>query len=274
MWGHTRECGCGICACFPRVFALVALGNPSPGYVPWAADRLRLLEADLRDELQRRGAPAVLTQANTPLREPEGPATTPAPSAATGEAKALQELQSKGRPPAPPKGLHPEPAAEVKTETATADPPEPTAPKEEAPISKASSSHKGPSESRRHQRSKSSKRRRSRRRSRSRRDRSRRDRRRSSRRRGGTPSPRGSQGDRKERKSRTERPPEPPGPPPGRHYQERPPEPPYPPPRGRGWVGPVPRSDHPRWHNSENKGIVKRAKQERFNQRRRRDRRR
>jgi hypothetical protein len=36
----------------------------------------------------------------------------------------------------------------------------------------------------------------------------------------------------------------------------------------------VPRSDHPRWHNSENKGIVKRAKQERFNQRRRRDRRR
>ena len=64
------------------------------------------------------------------------------------------------------------------------------------------------------------------------------------------------------------------GPLPGRHYQERPPEPPYPPPRGRGWVGPVPRSDHPRWHNSENKGIVKRAKQERFNQRRRRDRRR
>ena len=50
MWGHTRECGCGICACFPRVFALVALVNPSPGYVPWAADRLRLLEADLRDE--------------------------------------------------------------------------------------------------------------------------------------------------------------------------------------------------------------------------------
>lgn len=74
--------------------------------------------------------------------------------------------------------------------------------------------------------------------------------------------------DRRERKSHPERPPEPEGPPPDRSYSARPPEPPYPPrypPRGRGWVGPIPRSDHPRWKQSENNGIVKRAKQERFN---------
>ena len=79
----------------------------------------------------------------------------------------------------------------------------------------------------------------------------------------------------KERKRRDEKPPEPRTPP-------RPRTPPYPPgprsppgpppgyraPQGRGWIGPLPISDHPRWTESTNKGQVKRAKQERYARRR------
>ena len=61
----------------------------------------------------------------------------------------------------------------------------------------------------------------------------------------------------------------PPGPPP-----EPPPAPARdasPPPiargRGRGWIGPVPWSSHPRWYTGKNKGITRRAKQEKFNNR-------
>ena len=35
--------------------------------------------------------------------------------------------------------------------------------------------------------------------------------------------------------------------------------------RGKGWRGAIPYSDHPRWRQSKNKGIVKRAKQELYN---------
>ena len=48
----------------------------------------------------------------------------------------------------------------------------------------------------------------------------------------------------------------PPGPPPGHRTQ------------GRGWHGPIPHSNHPRWQHGVNKGVVKRAKQERYHQRR------
>jgi len=145
MWGHTPDCGCGICACLPRVFALIALGNPSPGYVPWAADRLRLLEADLRDELQRRGARSELTH--------------PEPAQ--------------------------EPAKEVKTEPPLpAAPVEPKEEKPTVEASSSARGPSGSGGHHRH-RSSSSRRRKSARRSRSRRDRSRRERRRrSSRRRG------------------------------------------------------------------------------------------
>ena len=37
--------------------------------------------------------------------------------------------------------------------------------------------------------------------------------------------------------------------------------------RGRGWIGPVPWSLHPRWYTGKNKGITRRAKQEKFNNR-------
>ena len=36
---------------------------------------------------------------------------------------------------------------------------------------------------------------------------------------------------------------------------------------GRGWRGPVPYSDHPRWSEGTNKGVTKRAKQELFDRR-------
>ena len=39
--------------------------------------------------------------------------------------------------------------------------------------------------------------------------------------------------------------------------------------RGPGWKGRIPYSDHQRWWQGKNKGVVKRAKQERFNARRR-----
>ena len=60
-----------------------------------------------------------------------------------------------------------------------------------------------------------------------------------------------------------------------RHRSRLPEPPPFPPPRaeghqrkGPGWVGHIPRSEHARWRG-KNKGIVKRAKQERFNNRQR-----
>ena len=39
--------------------------------------------------------------------------------------------------------------------------------------------------------------------------------------------------------------------------------------QGPGWIGPVPRSDHYRWKRGKNKGVVKRAKQEKYNSQRR-----
>ena len=278
MWGHLPGCGCGLCSCFPRVFALIALGNRLPGFVPWISDRLRLVEADLRDELERRGAPPALTQASTPVlppppgREVEGEATTPPPKAEKLGAQDQLRTTAKGRPATPPRDhrAKEEEPPEVKRE----EPPHregdhPGRAEEEAPPALASS-HRGPSHSHRERRPRRSEGRKSKRRSRSRRDHSRHRRRREdSRDRGERRSPR-AYVDRKERKSRAGWVPEPEGPPPGRlRGGEKPPEPPYPPP-GRGWVGPVPRSSHPRWNSGTNKGIVKRAKQERFNSRRRR----
>ena len=92
----------------------------------------------------------------------------------------------------------------------------------------------------------------------------------------------------KERRSRTrarssgrrhprgsQRPPEPAFPPRGHRGSQKPPEPRYPPQghynnQGRGWRGELPNQDHPRWRTGTNKGLVRRAKQTRFNERKRR----
>ena len=39
------------------------------------------------------------------------------------------------------------------------------------------------------------------------------------------------------------------------------------PPQGKGWQGRIPYSDHPRWSEGKNKGVTKRAKQERYHRR-------
>ena len=274
MWAHTLECPCSVCKTLPRLFALIRVGNCHPPFVPWLGDRLRLLEGEVRDELQRLGPPPSLPSAPVapataePGRESAGPATAPPPNEENAKKEEDLQLCAKGKPIEPPKSLvPPAPAA--------------TGVKEEPPTSPhtkdlgvievdagATSSHrsaKSPSRGRR-RRERSEERDRPRRERRSEGGRKSKRRSRSSPRRYSSrrrhSSPRG-----RSKKRRTERPPEPEGPPPRRGG--RPPEPPYPPP-GRGWQGVLPRSDHPRWSQGTNKGQVKRAKQERFNRRGRR----
>lgn len=156
----------------------------------------------------------------------------------------------------PPEAPHPEVAQEVKEEPpqTAAEPPTPLAGER---AKEPASSARGRSVDRRRSRS-----RRSRGRRESRRDRSRRRRRRdSSRGRGEASSVKSN----REKKSRGEPPPEPDGPPPGRLSSGRPPELFIPTSWDRLRTNPKVQSSQ-----VENKGIVKRAKQQRFNQRARR----
>ena len=74
--------------------------------------------------------------------------------------------------------------------------------------------------------------------------------------------PRVRESKRKEKKGRPLTPPRPRSP----HTPPGPPPPPLPPPLPpapkRGWVGPIPYSNHPRWYVGKNKGVTRRAKQE------------
>ena len=54
-WGHTKACACGICITLPRVHDLISQGSWLSGFVGSASNLLRGVEADLRDELSRRG---------------------------------------------------------------------------------------------------------------------------------------------------------------------------------------------------------------------------
>ena len=209
------------------------------------------------------------------------PATAAAPSSGAAEVPDPLELASKGRPPIPPSHLHQPPKKSPPKDSPQKKSPEKV--KEEPPSSPKGgfrgvvdvTSDPRPASSKKKSRSKSRSRRR--RDHSKRRDRSRRGRRSESGKKGKRRSrsstrrrrsaARASSVRGRSKKRRSEKPPEPPGPPPSR--RDRPQEPPYPPP-GRGWVGYLPRSDHPRWTDSTNKGQVKRAKQERFNNRRRR----
>eukprot|EP00435_Cladocopium_sp_Y103_P019578 s2827_g4.t1 len=272
MWGHSANCNCAVCACFPRIFYLISARATQPGYSDFlvtVAQLLRTVEAELRDHLAReRPLPA---QTEPPAAAPQAagvPGETPGVSQPPGppsETPPLLLLASKASPPLPPPQGRPAekkaPLKPVKTEPAeeVEDTPE-TGVKElpaASPGSRARSSGR-----RRREASKESRGVQHRREHRSR-ERSRRRRRRDSRSRGDkrTPKPEEERG--RERKSRPERPPEPDHPPPGRGGSVRPREPSHPPP-GRGWIGPVPKSDHYRWSQGTNKGVVKRAKQERW----------
>ena len=278
MWGHAPTCPCSVCKSLPRIFSLIQAGGGHLTFVPWVGDRLRVLEAECRDELQRLGPPPGATAVAAPLttsREGGPSATGSPPKAEVAKEGEVLQTTPKVKPPEPPENLtHPDKSAtqKVKEEPPTSPPSASRGVEEVADGAAAPSRSRRPEGSHPRQSrrdSKESRRERSRRKSRDRDTKSkRRTRSRSRRRRSKShrPADRG-----RSRKKRSERPPEPDHPPPqhSSHSGGRPPEPAYPPP-GRGWIGVLPRSDHPRWHQGENKGQVKRAKQERFNNRRRR----
>ena len=51
MWGHLPTCECGLCNSLVRVCHVIAAGGPFVAFGPRAADRVRLLEGELRDLL-------------------------------------------------------------------------------------------------------------------------------------------------------------------------------------------------------------------------------
>ena len=287
MWGHPPECRCPVCASFYRCFALVHQGWQFAGFGALAAQQIRSFEGELRDLYglclaQGRRVPPNPTESAPPQapgsgeapqavpappepRETPGTSTTPGEEAASTsqplkapeQATAEQFLAPKYKPAPPPKTA----VEVVKTEPSPS--PEPLVDVEEtgtAGVEKSAPSRPHKSRSRRRRSSRSLRSRRGDKRSRSRRRR--RDK-------GEDGSPRTSRGREKKRRSGSPVRPKSPLHPPG------PRSPPGPPPRrqpqGHGWFGPVPYSNHPRWDKGTNKGVVKKAKQERFNQRQRRE---
>lgn len=280
MWNHRPYCDCPVCYCLPRIFQLIGTGTGSPqypSYVAFLGNQLRHLEGELRDEVARRfpgqrifEEPKAAPPAAAPSREAtEVSQTEPVASGSTPPLL----LASKVPPPVPPPQLARSGSSLDKADKA--GPPV----KSKSP---RSAERKGTAASSPRKRSRSKRRERSRRPEERRRGEVRspsprevperkkskdRDRKR---RRSSSSRARRSEGG-KEKKSHPEKPPEPAYPPSYRGGNESwgPRQPSYPPPssRGRGWQGELPVSAHPRWTQSENKGQVKRAKQELYNRR-------
>ena len=283
MWGHRDVCACPICSSLRRIFQIIAEGTAVATFSGIASQQVRHLEGELRDILTYcRGQSPALPNAPVVSRPPaqEGAA----PGAALGErpegapeAKGEETVISQ-----PPKK---EPADKPPATTAKTKPPEPPPPPPKVPLkveenespenlvdvedlsaaasSKVKKRDKRRSRSRRRRRSDSDRRARSSRRSRSKSRRRRREK-------GSTRSPSEKKG--KERKARSREVPlprTPPVPPPRAPRSPSRPSPGFPVRQGPGWRGEIPYSSHPRWGGA-NKGIVKRAKQERYNQRQRR----
>ena len=288
MWGHSQSCGCTLCITFSRVFGLVREGTSLPGFVPLASGPLRVLEGELRDTVefchrQNRTHPAAEVAPPAPSESPlPPPAAVPPDPEKPDEPDQKKPQESKGsgqekdsqRKPANP-GQHlfpkskpsspPEEAKEI-SKVETKDSPECSVAGEvieqdEETERPSSSGVRKRSRSRR-RRSRTSGGQKEKRRSRSR---SRRRRRRGDE----EPpiSPRGRE--RRERDRSPKRPRTPDHPPGPRTPPTAPPSPVVR--QGRGWVGEIPYSSHPRWSQGTNKGLVKRAKQERYNQRRQGD---
>ena len=296
-WGHALPCACAVCFCLKRVFRVISEGSRLDGFVEAVGPRLLILEGEVRDLAERfilQGRPVSPNLVNIqPVQPPAGKGAEQPPqtggTASTSQsvkggesgpkehsqasegskvAPAPLQLATKAKPPEPPL---PPPHCRVKESDQDPKIVLDVVETEEVPSPKAAESSKPRAEkdpSKRRKKSRSRERRKSKRRSRSR---SRRRRREESR--GEKNSPRSPVGcDRKKRRSSTPRrrsiplprtperprqPRSPSRPPPGYHYGSE---------RGPGWIGPLPYSNHPRWQG-ENKGQVKRAKQERFNRR-------
>ena len=238
MLGHGPVCSCPFCKCAARVTTLFEAGAVHPGFHAFACCRLRLLEAELRDELQRLGPPVISeSSAAPPAGAPtrEGVETSQSEKPEETKEKSLN-LTAKTAPTLPPASLGK--GAPEKVKAKEEPPPEtekPLEPEVEGSTAKdspeeAASSSKKPKEKKRSRDKGGRGSPRSRSRGRRRRDSKKRRRSDSRRRRRGSPRDRSSGG--KEKKS-PERPPEPRYPP--RHvgpiYAWGPREPPHPPPR-------------------------------------------
>ena len=286
MWGHAESCSCVTCKTFHRIFHLIELHNWSEEFKVFVETKLRLLEADLRDELTR------LKELQGKEREDKKEKKEKKARKTEGSQKAARENsqnRAKTGPPGAtakklpsPPAEHPEPGP-VKEEGENQDR-EPVAEVEgNLERSNPASSHKErPRDKEDRDLSPAPRKDAKERRKRSR---SRRRRRALDTSSEGRPvSPRSS-GGRKEKKSRALEVPLPPSPP-RRHEEDekelRPRAPSYSPPerlrgkgeggkkgKGKGWKGHLPVSSHPRWKDSKNKGQVKRAKQEYYARRNR-----
>ena len=285
MWGHDPSCGCPICTSLHRSFALIQQASPLQGFVHLAGVHVRGLEGELRDTAAycaKQGSPV------TPKTEPAAPplaacsapvvaaekAATDAkgsesashsqPVVETTDKSPLNFLYPKSKPSSPPKSEKPQ---KVKSEPdKNPDCLVDVVETEPSGSARARSSGKKPRSEPKRTRSSHSRRvdkDKKKRRSKSR----------SRRRRGEQETPRASP--RREKKRRSSSPvarPSPPRPrtpshPPGPRSPEGPP-PHRHRPQGRGWEGPIPYSNHPRWYHGQNKGSVKRSKQERHYQKR------
>ena len=287
LWGHTSACNCSLCLVFPRIFHLISFHSQYPGFVQRASERVRLVESEIRDiagqvvieHSQRVPGPA-------PLQPPPPPKDGSLGGKGSGAGRLERREPSAPKapcgPPAP--GITPKAAsgvvfgaAEAKSiEVKVEDQSEGAGPLQEVrgvseETKKREKSRKSKRKSRSPKQRSRSRKHRPRRREKSEKRQEERERDIEARGEGTSPkSHRGRENSRSERsprrKERTEesteekRPLTPENPPLGREASSttgsR---------KGSGWRGPVPYSDHPRWKDSKNKGITKRAKQEVFN---------
>ena len=104
MWGHPQSCQCALCQSLRRALHLVESGCGLPGFDAFCTSRARVLEGELRDELNRIGRVTEAPVGFPTPRAPYLPAFLPPPFVrvpfvpATGPA----EAQCKAVPPPPP----------------------------------------------------------------------------------------------------------------------------------------------------------------------------
>eukprot|EP00435_Cladocopium_sp_Y103_P050241 s185_g15.t1 len=260
-------------------FQLFDTGGSVQGFHPFACCKIRLLEAELRDERERLEQAARWAKAReeTPATsQATAPQVAPGPPVPPAEADVPQGLTPKAPsvppPPSAPGKPQPKEGAAKPEPPARSPKAAESAVKGEAEESPRAASPPIASSSRRQSRRRSrSHRRREERASRSRRRR-REDKEDKKRREKSSPKEEDQEGG-KERKRKHEKPPEPEGPPPRRRREESewgPRSPSRPPPSGQRstWQGEIPYSSHPRWSQGTDKGITKRAKQELYNRQR------
>ena len=337
MWGHALSCDCLVCRALVFTLREISSNSGVPGFLEYAAERLRGLEVDFREEGHRLARESQGKFVGTPNFTPIPPLPPPLFAASRGgfpnpcnfpgtvepgpaplpkaaeresepppkeaESQGRLRLSAKAKPAEPPQGTKVVTKAEPSEESANKEPlvelPESKAKEKEKKRRKRSQEGREPlpSPSPRKRKRKEKSRRKERNPSRSpsqeeakpsswRGDRSPRGKERKTRYEGEqivtswTPSRSPAYREQRERERQEV------GSPRNREGAEaprsrslsrrhRPRTPDHPPPRpgrggrqGRGWIGHIPRSGHARWHKGKNKGVVKRAKQERYNRHR------